>query len=180
LAAVAAPYSVDNYDRILFSFHGLPQRQLTKANPSHCTPATQACCIQNSSCQKLCYSAQCRATAYALQAKLNLPTDKCRLCFQSRLGNEPWLEPFTSEVIAGCAKAGDKRLLLFCPAFTADCLETLFEIGVEYRDEFLAAGGLQLDLVPSLNDHPAWVEALYQLVLKRGHKVLELEAQFSS
>lgn len=169
LCEIAKPFAFHDYDRLIFSFHGLPQRQLTKALPDRCTPKTQQCCAKKANCQALCYSAQCHATAHALITSLNLPLERCRLCFQSRLGKEPWLEPYTSDVIADCARQGDKKLLLFCPAFTSDCLETIYEISIEYGAEFKQLGGERLDLVPSLNDHPAWIDALHAIVLE--HKI---------
>ncbi len=140
-----------DYDHVLFSFHGLPERHLTKAHPD-CL--TDACCGRNGGC----YASQCRATARAIARELNL-TDYT-VCFQSRLGKDPWIQPYTIDTIRAHP---NKRLLVFCPAFTADCLETIHEIGVEYRDEYLASGGKALDLVPSLNDDPLWIETLLDL-----------------
>lgn len=174
LCEIAKPFPFHEYDRLIFSFHGLPQRQLTKTRPEHCTPQTQQCCAKKENCQALCYSAQCHATANAMISSLNLPSDRCQLSFQSRLGKEPWLEPYTSDVIAECARQGDKKLLLFCPAFTSDCLETIYEISMEYGAEFAKLGGERLDLVPSLNDHPAWIEALSAIVLE--HQLPGLKA----
>ncbi|MCB1118982.1 MAG: ferrochelatase, partial [Chlamydiia bacterium] len=104
------------------------------------------------------YSAQCYATANAVAEKLNIshPT----VCFQSRLGRDPWLQPYTADILTQAAKKGHKRLLVFSPSFVSDCLETTIEIGTEYRDDFLALGGHTLDLVPSLNLQPAWIDCL--------------------
>lgn len=85
-------------------------------------------------------------------------------CFQSRLGNVPWIGPYTSEVIKALAESGKKRILVFCPAFVSDCLETIYEIGVEYKAMFIAAGGEHLQLVESLNESPKWIEALKTMV----------------
>lgn len=158
--AVAKPYNTDDYDHILFSFHGLPERQLTKVDPSNHCLSSKECC--QTLCQKnrFCYAAQCHATAKAIVNALKLPAEKTSLCFQSRLGKEPWLQPYASDVITKLAHQGKKRVLVFCPSFVSDCLETIYEISVEYQREFEHAGGVKLDLVPGLNDHPAWIEAL--------------------
>jgi ferrochelatase len=95
---------------------------------------------------------------------MGLHEDKYTVCFQSRLGTDPWVKPYTSKVIKDLASKGAKRLLVFCPAFVADCLETVYEVSVEYGDEFKALGGEHIQLVESLNDHPKWIAALEELV----------------
>jgi ferrochelatase len=95
--------------------------------------------------------------------KLGLTEDKYSVCFQSRLGKDPWVQPYTSVVIEQLAEKGVKRLLVFCPAFVADCLETVYEVTVEYGDEFKKLGGEHVQLVESLNDHPLWIDALEEL-----------------
>lgn len=162
--AVAQPYSLENYDHVLFSFHGLPQRQVCKADPgAHCLKK-EDCCRKLSKANQECYSAQCYATAYALVEALGLREEQYSIAFQSRLGKEPWLQPYASEVIAELARQGKKRVLVFCPSFVCDCLETISEIGVEYDAEFKHAGGESLTLVPGLNDHPEWIRALAKIV----------------
>ncbi|AMR30328.1 ferrochelatase [Mucilaginibacter sp. PAMC 26640] len=158
-------YQPETYDHILFSFHGLPQRQLKKCDHTgnYCLK-TDGCCNTLNDTNKLCYSAQSHDTARLIAEKLNLPKDKYSVCFQSRLGNDPWVKPYTSEVIAQLAKEGKKRLLVFCPAFVADCLETVFEVTEEYGEEFKALGGEHIQLVESLNDSPKWIEAMAQMV----------------
>lgn len=155
------------YDHILFSFHGLPVRQLMKADPSgkHCQQAPD-CCGRININNQFCYSAQCHDTARLLAAGLNLPEEKYTVCFQSRLGKTPWVEPYTSDVLKRLAAEGKKRLLVFCPAFVADCLETLYEVSTEYHEDFRALGGEKVQLVESLNDHPRWIEALKDLALR--------------
>lgn len=149
---VAAPFHLDNYDDVLFSFHGLPLRQLQK-NSSHCN-SLKCCSIKNDK-NGACYGAQCYETARLIAKELGLKS--YQVTFQSRLGKEPWKEPFTLDVIKSCAKEGKKKLLVFSPAFVADCLETIHEIGVEYAHEFKSCGGEKLDLVPSLNDSSEFV-----------------------
>jgi len=137
-----------DYDKVIFSFHGLPVSHLRKNAPK-------------------CYLKECLATADAIQNALKLPKETCHVTFQSRLGKEPWLEPSTQETIINMAKSGIKKILVFSPSFVADCLETIYEIGVELKEEFGHFGGEKLDLVPSLNDHPLWIEALQDLVKNR-------------
>ncbi len=157
----AEKYEPETFDHILFSFHGLPQRQLVKSDHSgkHCLKV-ENCCQTLTENNKFCYSAQCYDTARLIAEKLNLEKDKFTVCFQSRLGKDPWVQPYTSEIIKELAAKGNKRLLVFCPAFVADCLETVYEVTVEYGDEFKALGGENVQLVESLNDHPIWISAL--------------------
>jgi ferrochelatase len=114
-----------------------------------------------------CYRAQCFATARALAQRLGLGQGRFTVCFQSRLGRTPWIKPYTDHVIPELAARGMRRLAVFCPAFVADCLETLEEIGLRARDQFLALGGESLSLVPSLNASPAWVSALTALLRRQ-------------
>lgn len=160
----AQKYDVRDYDHILFSFHGLPERQLRKAdNNNHCTKA-ENCCQTVTIKNQYCYSAQCHATAQAIAAKLDLSTDDYTVCFQSRLGPEKWAQPYTSKIIEDRAEKGDKKLLVFCPAFVSDCLETTIEITDEYLEEFEEMGGETLHLVESLNDHPDWIKAVSNMI----------------
>ncbi|MFK8005875.1 MAG: ferrochelatase [Saprospiraceae bacterium] len=157
-------YDLSSYDHILFSYHGLPQRQMKKADTcNHCLKVDD-CCAVLSEKNQFCYSAQCHDTTYALAEKLNLSRDQYTICFQSRLGRDPWIQPYTSDILKVRADAGDKRLLVFCPAFVSDCLETTIEILDEYQEEFEELGGEHIDLVESLNDHPDWIIGMSDLV----------------
>ena len=160
----ALRYQPETYDHILFSFHGLPERQLIKCDHTghHCLKK-ENCCATLTDVNKFCYSAQSYDTARLIAAELNIPAEKYSVCFQSRLGKEPWVQPYTSDVLKDLAAKGKKRLLVFCPAFVADCLETLYEISVEYHEDFKALGGEEVQLVASLNDHPKWIEAMVEL-----------------
>ena len=163
----ARAFALGDYDHVLFSFHGLPERQLRRADRhAHCTLAAD-CCSAIGAHNQYCYSAQSHATARAIAERLQLTPGDYTVCFQSRLGPERWAQPYTSAVIKQRRAAGDKSLLVLCPAFTADCLETVIEISDEYHEEFLELGGEHLDLVPSLNDSPAWVEAVARLIESR-------------
>ncbi len=158
-------YKPETYDHVLFSFHGLPQRQLIKSDHTHnyCLKIND-CCATINDANKFCYSAQSHHTARLISIKLNIPKEKYTICFQSRLGSDPWVKPYTSEVVATLAKEGKKRILVFCPAFVADCLETVYEVSEEYGGEFRAAGGEHIQLVESLNDSPLWIDALEMMV----------------
>jgi ferrochelatase len=159
-------YKPESYDHILFSFHGLPQRQLIKCDHTgnYCLKI-DGCCDTINDVNKYCYSAQSHHTALLIAQKLNIPKEKYTICFQSRLGNDPWVQPYTSEIIAKLAKEGKKRILVFCPAFVADCLETVYEVTEEYGAEFKALGGEHIQLVESLNDSLTWIDALEKMVV---------------
>jgi ferrochelatase len=170
VAAVGAPVLVrERPDHVLFSFHGLPERHVKASDHSgrHCLQST-GCCDAIGPANRDCYRAQCHATARGLAARLGLAPGSWSICFQSRLGRTPWIKPYTDVVLDELAAAGKKRLCVFCPAFVADCLETLEEIGLRAREQFVAAGGESLTLVPSLNATPAWVEALVALLRRAG------------
>ena len=156
-------------DHILFSFHGLPERQIRKADDTgaHCL-ARPDCCDRMVSANRACYRAQCYATTRLLAAALDLRADDYTVCFQSRLGRTPWIRPYTDQVLPELRARGKQRLVVFCPAFVADCLETVEEIGIRARADFLAAGGESLTLVPSLNATPAWMDAVVALVHKQS------------
>ena len=158
-------------DMVLMSFHGLPERHLKNLDPARGTPAAH--CLASPSCcdavtiqNALCYRAQAFATARALAAKLGLRKGAYRVSFQSRLGRTPWIQPFTDELLVELAKTGTKRLAVMVPSFTADCLETLEEIGIRARADFKAAGGDELLAIPCVNSDPAWVAAVSDLATK--------------
>ena len=165
-AAIGRPVLEElHVDHVLFSFHGLPERQIRKADPSraHCL-ASEACCEAIVPANAHCYRAQAYATARGLARELRLRDGSYGVSFQSRLGRSPWIRPHTDVVIPELARAGKRRVAVFCPSFVADCLETLEEIGLRAREAFLQAGGEDLRLIPSLNSHPAWVEAVCRIV----------------
>lgn len=144
-------------DHVLFSFHGLPERHIRKGEdaPGHCL--RESCCDQVGVQNRNCYRAQCFATARGITQAVGVEPGRTSVAFQSRLGRTPWIRPYTDERIVELAKSGTRRLAVFCPAFVADCLETLEEIGMRADEEFRAHGGEALRLIPSLNDHPEWI-----------------------
>ena len=153
-------YELSDYDHILFSYHGLPERQLVKADPGNHCAQSEDCCFHLTEKNYYCYGAQCYATTEAIASQLDIPAQKRTTTFQSRLGKQPWKRPYTVDVLEELASKGVKKILVFCPAFVADCLETIFEIGVEYEEDFLKWGGEKLTLVEGLNTHPTWVKAM--------------------
>jgi len=154
-----------DYDHIIFSYHGLPERQILKgAVDNSCKLG--ACCNTFNEKNRYCYRAQCFYTSRMLAKAFGLKKDDYTTTFQSRLGKTPWIQPYTDEVLETLPEKGIKKVLAFSPAFIADCLETKIEVGEEFRDNFIEAGGDVWDLVPSLNDSEIWVECLEDLVRK--------------
>ena len=168
LTATAWPHLANGFEHLLFSFHGLPERHLRKSDPthSHCLHAAN-CCRVPSPARPTCYRAQCFATARGVASRLELAPAQWSVSFQSRLGRDPWMQPYTEQTLKGLAARGIKRLLVICPAFVADCLETLEEIAIRGRETFRAAGGDDLTLIPCLNDQPAWIEALTSIISRQ-------------
>jgi len=160
----AKKYNIDEYDHILFSYHGLPVRQVDKVYGDGTLCEEHNCESEINESNPYCYKATCYATTRLLVEKLNIQNEKYTVCFQSRL-DKKWLEPFSDEVVIEQAKKGAKKLLVFSPAFVADCLETTVEIGMEYQKLFEQYGGEKIQLVESLNDHPMWIEALKKMIL---------------
>jgi ferrochelatase len=165
LAASAKNHLEAGYDHLLFSFHGVPVRHLRQTDPTrkHCLVAPN-CCNVASSAHATCYRAQCFKTVAAFVKQAGVPAGKYSVSFQSRLGRDLWLMPYTDGVLAELPRRGVQKLLVICPAFVADCLETLEEIGMRGRETFLAAGGKEFALVPCLNEHPLWLTALENMI----------------
>ena len=161
-AAQAAKYDVAGYDHVIFSFHGLPLRQISKTHPgADCTNCR--CKTETISEGKLCYQAACYETARLIAGKMGLSGNEYSVSFQSRL-TKNWMSPFTDEVLIEKAHKGVRKILIFAPSFVADCLETKVEIGIEYGHLFKEHGGEHLQMVESLNDHPFWIEGLEQMI----------------
>lgn len=155
---------VESFDHVLFSFHGLPERQLVKLHAKKHPCDGCACEHREVPDQDNCYKAQCYATVRSLVQRCNLNEGSYSVGFQSRL-DQKWIKPFSDELVVELAQHGVERLLVVSAAFVADCLETTIEIGVEYREIFEENGGLELKLVESLNADPLWVNCLKDLVL---------------
>ncbi len=150
-----------HWDHLLLSYHGLPERHLTQADPTggHCLQSAD-CCQRPSAAHATCYRHQVLRTSELLMAKLDIDESRYSVSFQSRLGRLPWLTPYTDQTLTQLPRQGVKHLAVACPAFLADNLETLEEIGITGRQNFLAAGGESLTLIPCLNDDPQWTAVL--------------------
>lgn len=161
LALTAKPYLQQDFDHILFSYHGLPETHITKLDKSgqHCLQRAD-CCQQPNDAHKTCYKHQVMQTTQLVVNKLGLKKDKYSVAFQSRLGRAKWLGPNTEDRLRELAQSNVKNVLVICPAFVTDCLETLEEIAIRGQEVFIKAGGTKLTLIPCLNNHPAWVSTL--------------------
>jgi ferrochelatase len=167
LHAVAAPFLAKPHDHVLFSYHGIPQRHLRKADSSraHCTLVAD-CCNTCSPAHATCYRAQCMRTTAEFAKRAGLQPGKYSISYQSRLAGEPWLQPFTDFEFTKLPQAGVKRLLVICPSFLVDCLETLEEISMTGRETFLSSGGEQFEKIMCPNDHPSFIDFLANRVQK--------------
>lgn len=159
------PHLAQAFDHLLLSFHGLPERHLHKTDPtgSHCLKTTDCCQRAEGAVLASCYRAQCLQSAAAFAERAGLAAGQWSVSFQSRLGRAKWIEPYTEAHLEELAAQGVKKLLVMCPAFVADCIETLEEIGDRGREQFIAAGGEELQLIPCMNTHDSWVQALVTL-----------------
>lgn len=161
-----SPTLSPSYDYFIFSYHGLPERHILKGSEHYgaSTCNMGSCCDSITKNNHYCYRASCFETTRQMVKRLNIPEGKYETTFQSRL-NDKWIKPYSDKVIAQKAEEGKKNMLVFSLAFTADCLETIYEIGTEYNEIFKKHGGEKITLVESLNDHPKWIEALKNMVL---------------
>lgn len=160
LVESARPH-LQEYEHLLFSYHGLPERHIRKTDPTHAHCLhSEDCCETPSMAHNTCYRHQIKRTTAAFVEALNIPAQRYSVSYQSRLGRDKWLQPSTEAMLAELAGRGVRRLKVVCPAFVADCVETLEEIGIRGREVFMQAGGEEFQLIPCMNDHPAWIDAL--------------------
>ncbi|CAN5793039.1 ferrochelatase [soil metagenome] len=168
VAAVARPH-LDSFnpDHVILSYHGLPEKQVRKSDPTgQWCLAIESCCDRIVEANRYCYRAQCFATTRALGTELELSPGQFSTTFQSRLAGQKWIEPYTDVELAGLHHSGVRRLAVLTPSFTADCLETLEEIGIRLRKQWEGMGGEDLLVVPCLNAAPVWVSAVAGLIRK--------------
>ena len=158
---------MEKYDSFMFTFHGVPWRHIRKSGCSAACQKGPIECPEIYPGNHFCYRAQCFASARNVIKTLDLPQERCVITFQSRLGKDPWLTPYTDHTLEHLASEGKKKILVFSMAFVADCLETIHEVSTEYQELFESMGGEKLQLIPSLNDNDAWVKFL-------GNKILNL------
>ncbi len=161
LAESIRPYLSKPYDHILFSYHGIPERHLKKSDctKQHCL-MVEDCCNTPSPAHATCYRHQCLVTTQKMTERLGIDASKYSFSFQSRLGSDPWLKPYTDFRLKDLPGEGVKNLLVICPAFVSDCLETLEEIAIRGKETFEEAGGEHYEMIPCLNNHPLWVDAI--------------------
>lgn len=152
-----------NFDKLIFSYHGLPERHIDKVCMATCDRINLCPPIDNRN--HSCYRAQCMATSQQLAQALNLTSEKYLVSFQSRLGKTPWIKPYTDVLLDDLIKKGVKTIAITSPSFVSDCLETLEEINIRLREQWLALGGKEFIFIPSLNTHPLWIEALADIAL---------------
>jgi ferrochelatase len=156
-------FNLSDYDHIMFSYHGLPDRHVDKVYMDDSECNHQPCETEVNDTNKFCYKATCYATTRLIAEKLGLKEEDYTVCFQSRL-DKKWLTPFADKIVEEQAEKGAKKLLAFSPAFVADCLETVIEIGDEYQELFEEKGGEKIQLVPSSNDHDRFIDGLEHLI----------------
>lgn len=149
----------DSY--LLFSYHGIPERQIQK---SGCATVCKETCPEMTTKNQGCYKAQCHQTSKLLAAELKLNSDQYCTAFQSRLGKTPWIKPYTDELLVELAEKGIKNLTITCPSFVADCLETLEEIGMRIKEDWMKLGGEQFTLIPCLNEDPIWIHSIKEII----------------
>ena len=151
------------YDALQFSYHGVPERHLYKTDPTNTCRIGECCFEKDRPSHKFCYRHQCYRTTQLVLEKLGIPQEKCIVSFQSRLGKDKWIEPYTDATLEKLPSLGIKKLAIACPAFVSDCLETLEEISVEGKEEFLHAGGEDFQYLPCLNAEDRWIQVIRQL-----------------
>ena len=159
------PYLQNEFDKLLFSYHGVPERHIIKGDitGNHCLKDPK-CCEIASPAHTFCYRHQCITTTMRVTSQLRLPKEKFELSFQSRLGRDKWLTPYTAQRLSELPKEGVKKIVIVCPAFVSDCLETLEEIAEQGKETFLHAGGESFTMIPCLNIHPQWVATIAKWV----------------
>ena len=163
------PFLAQDYDHIVFSYHGIPERHVKKTDPTknHCL-SVENCCAVDSPAHVKCYRHQIILTTHLVAAELGIPKEKYSFSFQSRLGRDEWLKPYTVNRLREMPNEGIKKLLVVCPAFVSDCLETLEEMGEEGKEIFLEHGGESFTLIPCMNVHPLWVQTLAKWVTDKA------------
>lgn len=168
LANSISPYITEPFDHLLFSYHGIPERHVKKTDctGTHCLQSNE-CCDTFSAAHDFCYRHQVITTTNKVAGILGLQPNQFSFSFQSRLGRDAWLKPYTGKLFETLPATGIKKLLIVCPAFVSDCLETLEEIAVEGKTEFLKHGGTSFQMIPALNENSEWIDCMYKLIEER-------------
>ena len=170
--SILIEHQLENMDveHIVFSYHGLPEKNILKADQENVCNFDD-CCQQISTRNRLCYRAQCFATTQAIVKSLAWGEDKYSIAFQSRFGRKAWIQPYLDNHLTELVERGIKKVAILTPSFVSDCLETLHEIGIDYREQFMESGGEEFHLIPNLNDEPAWFSAVYEIANERLGKI---------
>lgn len=165
LSESVRPYLANDFDHILFSYHGIPERHVKKTDCTemHCLQAHD-CCNMASAAHDFCYRHQIITTTNKVAEELGLAKQQFSFSFQSRLGRDAWLKPYTVEQLKNFPATGIKKLLIVCPAFVSDCLETLEEIAMEGKKDFLGHGGESFIMIPALNENDLWIDCMEELI----------------
>ncbi|AYD48778.1 ferrochelatase [Arachidicoccus soli] len=165
LAENMRPYLQEDFDQLLFSYHGIPERHVQKTDPTgkHCLQV-ENCCFKSCEAHKTCYRHQVTMTSELVAKKLGLKKDKWQQSYQSRLGRDPWLQPNTQVRLPQLPKEGVKKLMIVCPSFVSDCLETLEEIAIRGKEDYLKSGGEKYTYIPCMNTSELWVDTVVQLI----------------
>lgn len=171
---ITAQLEEQDVDHVVFSYHGVPEKTIRNADKAGVCQFGH-CCERITDENRYCYRMQCMQTTEAIVKALGWSKDKYSSAFQSRFGPLPWLQPYLDDHLENLVNKGVKRVAVVTPSFISDCLETLFEIGIEYREQFEEAGGEQFRLVPNLNDEPSWFAAVYEIASK--HLTLNQQTQ---
>ena len=161
---VSEHLQVHRPDYVLFSFHGVPVRHIKQIDANNYCRVNDSCCTEVGAANVNCYRAQCHATSRAIASAIGLNPDQYTTCFQSQFGKDEWIGPSFEGLLEELPKRGIKTVAVACPSFVTDCLETLEEIGMRGREEFRAAGGDELTLIPCLNSEPLWIKAAANLI----------------
>jgi protoporphyrin/coproporphyrin ferrochelatase len=160
-------------DHVIFSYHGMPEKAILKADDAnHCRFGV--CCQKILEKNKLCYRAQCLATTRSIVGALAWDKDRYSVAFQSRFGRQEWIKPYLDNHLEDLLAQGKTRVAVVTPSFVSDCLETIHEIGIEYREQFVAGGGQEFQLLPNLNDDPTWFSAVLE-ISRRHLKLAEFK-----
>ncbi|MFZ4929020.1 ferrochelatase [Chryseobacterium sp. Mn2064] len=160
----------ENFDALMFSYHGVPERHIYKTDPTKTCNMNDCCSRKTNPSHPFCYRHQCYNTTESVIRKLGLPKEKVIVSFQSRLGKDKWIEPYTDHTLETIPSKGVKKLAVVCPAFVSDCLETLEEISVEGKEQFLESGGESFYYISCLNDEDRWIDVIKTLCEEKLHQ----------
>ena len=161
-----------DFDHLIFSYHGVPEKTIKQADAAGVCRFGD-CCREVTKDNRYCYRMQCVQTTEGIVRALGWTRDNCSIAFQSRFGPLPWTQPYLDVHLEQLVRQGKQRVAVVTPSFISDCLETVHEIGIEYRQQFEQAGGENFKLVPNLNDDPAWFDSVYEIADRHLNSITE-------